>query len=95
MVVNGSLTAALASNETAQISIDGGVTRTTLTVTGTTWRYNDSRTLTDGNYLYQVRVIDAAGNVGATDSQNVVIDTIAPDPAVKPSPSARSPPILD
>ncbi len=83
VVVNGSLTAALASNETAQISIDGGVTWTTLTVTGTTWRYNDSRTLTDGNYLYQVRVIDAAGNVGATDSQNVVIDTIAPDPAVK------------
>ena len=83
VVVNGSLTAALASNETAQISIDGGVTWSTLTVTGTTWRYNDSRTLTDGNYLYQVRVIDAAGNVGATDSQNVVIDTIAPDPAVK------------
>ncbi|STE42012.1 adhesin for cattle intestine colonization [Escherichia coli] len=83
VVVNGSLTAALASNETAQISIDGGVTWTTLTVTGTTWRYNDSRTLTDGNYLYQVRVIDTAGNVGATDSQNVVIDTIAPDPAVK------------
>ncbi|WP_460210270.1 beta strand repeat-containing protein, partial [Escherichia coli] len=45
VVVNGSLTAALASNETAQISIDGGVTWTTLTVTGTTWRYNDSRTL--------------------------------------------------
>ncbi|RXA05251.1 BapA-related adhesin SiiEA [Escherichia coli] len=83
VVVNGSLTAALASNETAQISIAGGVTWTTLTVTGTTWRYNDSRTLTDGSYLYQVRVIDAAGNVGATDSQNVVIDTIAPDPAVK------------
>lgn len=83
VVVNGSLTAALASNEMAQISIDGGATWTTLTVTGTTWRYNDSRTLTDGNYLYQVRVIDAAGNVGATDSQNVVIDTIAPDPVVK------------
>ncbi|HAI6124905.1 TPA: Ig-like domain-containing protein [Escherichia coli] len=83
VVVNGSLTAALASNETAQISIDGGVTWTTLTVTGTTWRYNDSRTLTDGSYLYQVRVIDTAGNVGATDSQNVVIDTTAPDPAVK------------
>ena len=83
VVVNGSLTAALASNETAQISIDGGVTWTTLTVTGTSWRYNDSRTLTDGNYLYQVRVIDAAGNVGATGSQNVVIDTTASDPAVK------------
>ena len=69
------LTAALASNETAQISIDGGVTEHAYRY----WRdrrYNDSRTLTDGNYLYQVRVIDAAGNVGATDSQNVVIDTM-------------------
>lgn len=78
VVVNGSLTAALASNETAQISIDGGVTWTTLTVTGTTWRYNDSRTLTDGNYLYQVRVIDTAGNIGATASQIVTVDTTAP-----------------
>ncbi|HDJ0954860.1 TPA: Ig-like domain-containing protein [Escherichia coli] len=78
VVVNGSLTAALASNETAQISIDGGTTWTTLTVTGTTWRYNDSRTLTDGNYLYQVRVIDAAGNVGATSSQSALIDTVNP-----------------
>ncbi|MBV2292507.1 Ig-like domain-containing protein, partial [Escherichia coli] len=78
VVVNGSLTAALVSNETAQISIDGGVTWTTLTVTGTTWRYNDSRTLTDGNYLYQVRVIDTAGNIGATASQIVTVDTTAP-----------------
>ncbi|MWL34868.1 Ig-like domain-containing protein, partial [Escherichia coli] len=78
VVVNGSLTAALASNETAQISIDGGTTWTTLTVTGTTWRYNDSRTLTDGNYNYQVRVIDTAGNIGATASQIVTVDTTAP-----------------
>ncbi|MCZ9275262.1 Ig-like domain-containing protein [Escherichia albertii] len=83
VVVNGSLTAALAANASAQISLDGGVTWTTLTVTGTTWRYNDSRTLTDGNYVYQVRVIDNAGNVGVTASQNVVIDTVAPNPAVK------------
>ncbi|KAA9649490.1 hypothetical protein F7G05_29265, partial [Escherichia coli] len=55
-----------------------GTTWTTLTVTGTTWRYNDSRTLTDGNYLYQVRVIDAAGNVGATSSQSALIDTVNP-----------------
>ncbi|HHB2151446.1 TPA: Ig-like domain-containing protein [Escherichia albertii] len=68
VVVNGSLTAALAANASAQISLDGGVTWTTLT---------------DGNYVYQVRVIDNAGNVGATASQNVVIDTVAPNPAVK------------
>ncbi|WP_353142551.1 Ig-like domain-containing protein [Enterobacter sp.] len=78
VVVNGSLTAQLGNNEKAQISLDGGVTWIDLTVTGTTWRYADGRTLTDGTYQYQVRVIDNAGNVGATDSQNVVIDLTKP-----------------
>ncbi|WKE02744.1 Ig-like domain-containing protein [Enterobacter asburiae] len=78
VVVNGSLTAQLGNNEKAQISLDGGTTWIDLTVTGTTWRYTDGRTLTDGTYRYQVRVIDNAGNVGATDSQDVVIDLTKP-----------------
>ncbi|UXP21955.1 Ig-like domain-containing protein [Enterobacter sp. 155105] len=78
VVVNGSLTAQLGNNEKAQISLDGGVTWIDLTVTGTTWRYTDGRTLTDGTYQYLVRVIDNAGNVGATDSQDVVIDLTKP-----------------
>ncbi len=78
VVVNGLLTAQLGNNEKAQISLDGGVTWIDLTVTGTTWRYADGRTLTDGMYQYQVRVIDNAGNVGATDSQDVVIDLTKP-----------------
>ncbi|MBL5946801.1 Ig-like domain-containing protein [Enterobacter asburiae] len=78
VVVNGSLTAQLGNNEKAQISLDGGTTWIDLTVTGTTWRYTDGRTLTDGSYQYQVRVIDNAGNVGATDSQDVVIDQTKP-----------------
>ncbi|MGQ8976652.1 Ig-like domain-containing protein, partial [Enterobacter hormaechei] len=71
-------TAQLGNNEKAQISLDGGTTWIDLTVTGTTWRYTDGRTLTDGTYQYQVRVIDNAGNVGATDSQDVVIDLTKP-----------------
>lgn len=43
-----------------------------------TWTYLDGRTLTDGNYNYQVRVIDTAGNIGATASQIVTVDTTAP-----------------
>ena len=78
VVVNGSLTAQLGYNEKAQISLDGGVTWSDLTVTGTQWRYTDGRTLTDGTWQYQVRVIDNAGNIGATDSQNVVVDLTAP-----------------
>ncbi|XTZ40198.1 Ig-like domain-containing protein [Salmonella enterica] len=79
LVVNGSLGAQLSNNEKAQISVDGGVTWTDLVVNGTTWIYSDSRTLTDGNHIYMVRVIDNAGNVGATDNQVVVVDTTAPD----------------
>lgn len=78
VVANGSLSAQLGNNEKAQISLDGGSTWIDLTVTGTTWRYTDGRTLTDGTYPYQVRVIDNAGNVGATDSQDVVIDLTKP-----------------
>ncbi|MGC6150129.1 Ig-like domain-containing protein [Enterobacter hormaechei] len=78
VVVNGSLSAQLDNNEKAQISLDGGSTWIDLTVTGTTWRYTDGRTLTDWTYPYQVRVIDNAGNVGATDSQDVVIDLTKP-----------------
>ncbi|MGC6133261.1 Ig-like domain-containing protein [Enterobacter cloacae] len=78
IILNGSLTAQLGNNEKAQISLDGGATWSDLSVTGTTWRYTDSRTLTDDTYQYQVRVIDNAGNVGATDSQDVVIDLTAP-----------------
>jgi hypothetical protein len=78
LVVKGSLTAQLDNNEKAQISLDGGLTWSDLTVTGTNWSYSDGRTLTDGTYTYQVRVIDNAGNIGATDSQNVVVDLTAP-----------------
>ncbi|SER12738.1 Ig-like domain (group 3) [Rosenbergiella nectarea] len=81
VVLNGKLSAALADDEHAQISLDGGKTWQNLTVTGNTWTFSDGRTLADGSWDYQVRVIDDAGNVGATAEQKVVIDTTAPDAA--------------
>lgn len=48
------------------------------TVSGTQWSYSDTRALTDGSHNYQVRVVDRAGNVGATTSQAVTVDTQAP-----------------
>nr|WP_241602887.1 Ig-like domain-containing protein [Rosenbergiella nectarea] len=81
VVLNGKLSAALADDEHAQISLDGGKTWQNLTVTGNTWTFSDGRTLVDGSWDYQVRVIDEAGNVGATAEQKVVIDTTAPDAA--------------
>jgi hypothetical protein len=58
--------------------MDGGSTWVYATVSGTQWRYNDTRTLADGDYSYQVRVVDQAGNVGATTTQTVTVDTQAP-----------------
>ncbi|WP_256205856.1 MULTISPECIES: Calx-beta domain-containing protein [unclassified Pseudomonas] len=63
----------LASGEKAQISVDGGNTWTDLSVNNGTWDYTDGRTLSLGDHTYQVRVIDAAGNLGATDTQKVTI----------------------
>lgn len=78
VVLKGSLSGALGANEKAQISLDG-VNWIDLQVNGSAWSYTDGRTLVDGNYRYQVRVIDKAGNPGATDSQTVTIDRVAPD----------------
>lgn len=78
LTLTGSLGAGLASGEVAQISLDSGATSTTLTTNGTQWTYTDSRTLTDGSYVYQVRVLDLAGNTGPVVSKTVVVDTINP-----------------
>uniref|UniRef100_UPI00300BE278 Ig-like domain-containing protein n=1 Tax=Acinetobacter calcoaceticus TaxID=471 RepID=UPI00300BE278 len=78
LTINGSLAGTLAAGEVAQISLDGGVTWIDLTVTAGNWSYVDSRSLTDGNYTYDVRVVDTAGNVGSTDSQVVTVDSTAP-----------------
>ncbi|WP_192967780.1 Ig-like domain-containing protein, partial [Escherichia coli] len=78
LTLTGSLGAGLASGEVAQISLDSGATWITLTTNGTQWTYTDSRTLTDGSYVYQVRVLDLAGNTGPVVSKTVVVDTINP-----------------
>jgi len=49
--------------------------------TATTWTYTDPNTRTS-NLIYQVRVIDTAGNVGNTASRFVTIDTAAPTSSV-------------
>ncbi|GHK98310.1 hypothetical protein ECZU20_30600 [Escherichia coli] len=59
-------------------SVSTAAPRQNLSVSGLTRTRLDGRTLTDGNYNYQVRVIDTAGNIGATASQIVTVDTTAP-----------------
>nr|WP_229236491.1 Ig-like domain-containing protein [Citrobacter farmeri] len=81
--VEGALGAPLAAGEVVQISLDNGVTWITTTVTGTQWHYDDNRILADGDYLYMLRVVDAAGNVGATTSQRVTVDNDVSLPTIQ------------
>ena len=78
LTINGSLGSALASDERVQISLDGGNTWVDTTVTNQRWSYTDTRDLADGDYTYQVRIVDQAGNVGSTSSQVVTVDTTPP-----------------
>ncbi len=82
LTLHGSLGATLADGEYAQISIDGGVSWQNVIVTGNSWYYVDGRTLGNQTYDYYVRVVDAAGNVGASAHQQVMVDTVAPDAAI-------------
>jgi len=79
LIFNGSLGSSLSAGEGVRISLDGGATWQTASVSGTTWSYdNTANTLADGTYSVQVQVLDTAGNIGQSASQNVVIDSTPP-----------------
>ena len=69
----------LGSGEKVQVSSDGGASWADVTTsTASTWSYTDP-TPHATSFTYQVRIVDAVGNVGAnTASQAVTIDTAAP-----------------
>ena len=68
----------LGAGETVQVSSDGGASWIDATSTASTWSYADP-TAHGTNFTYQVRIVDAVGNVDAnTASQAVTIDTVAP-----------------
>jgi hypothetical protein len=71
--VAGTLSAALATDETLQVSFDGGSTWTSGSVTGTSWIAMDS-TIHSANWAIQARVADLAGNTGLIASQTVTYD---------------------
>src|SRR5262245_31002696 len=66
---------ALALGDKMQVSTDGVNWVDVAQDSGTAWHYDDAATHA-ANFTYQVRVIDNAGNIGNTDSQAVVIDTV-------------------
>ena len=77
LVVSGT-NGALGAGERVQISSDGSNWFDVTQTTGTTWSYDDAGNPHLSNVTYQVRVIDAAANVGSTASQLVIIDTATP-----------------
>ncbi len=76
--ISGTLSANLGSDEIVQISLDNGATWQVATASAgsNTWSYN---TTLSGSDTLKVRVVDAAGNIGAVHSQAYVLDTTAPD----------------
>lgn len=75
--ISGILSAALASGEIVQVSLDNGSTwnSATASIGSNTWSY--STTLTGSDTL-QVRVVDVAGNTGTAYAQAYTLDTTAP-----------------
>ena len=74
LVIGGTNTA-LANGEKVQLSLDGGATWADATQnTSTTWSYdNTSHVMPIGSYTLESRVVDAAGNIGAADTQSLTI----------------------
>lgn len=75
--IAGTLSTALATGESVQISLDGGLTWSSANamVGANAWSY--ATTLTASNTL-KVKVIDQAGNSGAVYSQAYVLDKASP-----------------
>ncbi|CAG69594.1 BapA/Bap/LapF family large adhesin [Acinetobacter baylyi] len=80
LVFNLSTTGTLATGEYVQISLDGGTTWVNaIKGSDNSWSYdNTGKTLADGSYSIETRVVDAAGNTGTASTQVIVVDTQSP-----------------
>jgi len=81
LIFNGTLGSALSVGERIQISFDGTIwfDASSQPGAGTTWSHDNTGTiLGQGSYNVQVRIVDVALNIGATDTQSITIDTAAP-----------------
>jgi hypothetical protein len=77
--VFGTLSAPLATDETLQISFDGGSSWVAPTVDGTAWSVIDAGSHS-ASWTIAARVVDLAGNAGVLATRAVTLDT-APPPA--------------
>lgn len=77
-MIQGTLSAALANGERVQISTDGGLTWIDAVVSGDKWVAVDGNAH-DGDFEIQARVTDTDGRSSPLDTQQVTLDTNAPD----------------
>ncbi|WP_218670633.1 Ig-like domain-containing protein, partial [Pseudomonas fluorescens] len=78
-LISGSLTAAISADERVQVSLDGGKTWQDAILNGSnSWSFVDDNSHT-ADWEIQTRVVDKAGNVGTVSTQDVTLDTEAPD----------------
>ncbi|MEG2268735.1 MAG: Ig-like domain-containing protein, partial [Acinetobacter sp.] len=81
LILSGKVTQPLATDETVQISLDGGKTwlNTVVDRNNGSWSYDNTQNpLVDGVYTVQVRTVDGAGNIGPISEQKITIDTVVP-----------------
>lgn len=73
----GTVTAGLSNIARVEISIDNGKSWQTVKRTGNVFSFTPG-ILEDNNYQIRARALDNAGNIGLSDIQTLVIDTIPP-----------------
>ncbi len=78
LTIHGELDQALKADERAQISYDNGKSWIDVDVIDGKWSWNDSRVLTDQNWVWLTRVVNIAGNASEVWSQTVTVDTVSP-----------------
>ncbi|MFC0179473.1 Ig-like domain-containing protein, partial [Thorsellia kenyensis] len=79
LVISGTISRTLNTDERVEISIDGGNTWALVDLQGQNWSFeNTNNLLLDGTFTAQVRVIDIANNVGAIYEQDITVDTVGP-----------------
>ena len=76
--VSGKASSTLAKISKVEISIDNGKSWTLTQLRGNTFTFTLKNKLEDSNYPIRARAFDNAGNVGQSEIQTLIIDTIPP-----------------
>ena len=86
LVISGTIDKTLASDETIEVSLNGGQSFVKATVNGTTWTLDATKTTLEvGTHNIVARVIDNARNIGSETTQTLEIENAGTAPATAPT----------